>query len=139
MRLTRSHVALPLQVGETLALPEDTAAHLVRVLRLQVGDACVLFNGDGYDYDARIVAAGKRDAQAEIIGIRQVDNESPLRISLVQGIARGEKMDLILQKATELGVVRILPVDSERSEVKLDAQRAAKRLVHWREVVFSAC
>lgn len=139
MRLTRSHVALPLQVGETLALPEDTAAHLVRVLRLQVGDACVLFNGDGFDYDARIVAADKRGAQAEVLGARRIDNESPLRITLLQGIARGEKMDLILQKATELGVARILPVDSERSEVKLDAQRAAKRLAHWREVAVSAC
>ncbi len=139
MRLTRSHVALPLQAGATVVLPEDTAAHLVRVLRLQAGDACVLFNGDGFDYDARIVAADKRGAQAEVLGSRRIDNESPLRITLLQGIARGEKMDLILQKATELGVVRILPVDSERSEVKLDAQRAAKRLAHWREVVVSAC
>jgi 16S rRNA (uracil1498-N3)-methyltransferase len=139
MRLTRSHVALPLRVGDTVILPEDTAAHLVRVLRLQVGDACVLFNGDGHDYDARLTAAGKRDAQAEITGARRIGNESPLRIVLVQGIARGEKMDLILQKATELGVARILPVDSERSEVKLDAQRAEKRLAHWREVVVSAC
>jgi len=139
MRLTRSFVALPLQAGDTMALPDDAAAHLVRVLRLQAGDACVLFNGDGFDYDARIVAADKRGAQAEVLGARRIDNESPLRISLVQGIARGEKMDLILQKATELGVARILPVDSERSEVKLDAQRAAKRLAHWREVVVSAC
>ncbi|QNN45838.1 16S rRNA (uracil(1498)-N(3))-methyltransferase [Thermomonas brevis] len=139
MRLTRSFVALPLQSGDTVTLPDDAAAHLVRVLRLQAGDACVLFNGDGFDYDARIVAADKRGAQAEVLGARRIDNESPLRISLVQGIARGEKMDLILQKATELGVARILPVDSERSEVKLDAQRAAKRLAHWREVVVSAC
>ena len=139
MRLTRSFVALPLRAGATVTLPDDAAAHLVRVLRLQAGDACVLFNGDGFDYDARIVAADKRGAQAEVLGARRIDNESPLRISLVQGIARGEKMDLILQKATELGVARILPVDSERSEVKLDAQRAAKRLAHWREVVVSAC
>lgn len=139
MRLTRSFVEGPLRAGDTVALPEDAAAHLVRVLRLQAGDACVLFNGDGFDYDARIVAAGKRDAQAEIVGARRIDNESPLRIVLLQGIARGEKMDLILQKATELGVARILPVDSERSEVKLDAQRAAKRLAHWRQVVVSAC
>ena len=139
MRLTRSHVELPLRVGDAVALPEDAAAHLLRVLRLQAGDACVLFNGDGHDYDARIVAIGKRDARAEIVGARRIDNESPLRIALLQGIARGEKMDWILQKATELGVARILPVNSERSEVKLDAQRADKRLAHWREVVVSAC
>ena len=139
MRLTRSYVDLPLAAGAEVHLPEDAAGHLVRVLRLQAGDACVLFNGDGRDYDARIVVAGKREARAEIIAARPVANESPLRITLLQGIARGEKMDWILQKATELGVARILPVDSERSEVKLDAARAQKRLAHWREVVVSAC
>lgn len=139
MRLTRSYVALPLAPGTEIPLPENVAGHLVRVLRLQPGDACVLFNGDGYDYDARLVAAGKREARAEILAARPVKNESPLRISLLQGIARGEKMDWILQKATELGVARIVPVDSERSEVKLDAARAEKRLAHWREVVVSAC
>ena len=139
MRLTRSHVDLPLRVGEEIALPEDVAAHLLRVLRLQVGDACVLFNGDGHDYDARIVAIGKRDARAQIVATRRIDNESPLRITLLQGIARGEKMDWILQKATELGVARIVPANSERSEVKLDAQRAEKRLAHWRGIVVAAC
>ena len=139
MRLTRSHVAMPLAVGSEVVLPEDAAAHLVRVLRLQPGDACVLFNGDGHDYEARIVAAGKREARADVLSARRVDNEAPLRVTLLQGIARGEKMDWILQKATELGVSRILLVDSERSEVKLDAARAQKRLAHWREVVVAAC
>ena len=139
MRLTRSYVAVSLMPGTEIALPEDVAGHLVRVLRLQPGDACVLFNGDGHDYDARLLAAGKREARAEILAARTVENESPLRITLLQGIARGEKMDWILQKATELGVSRIVPVDSERSEVKLDAARAEKRLAHWREVVVSAC
>lgn len=139
MRLTRSHVDAPLRVGEEIVLPEDVAAHLLRVLRLQVGDGCVLFNGDGHDYDARIVALGKREARAQVVSARPVDNESPLRITLLQGIARGEKMDWILQKATELGVARILPVDSDRSEVRLDAQRAPRRLAHWRGVVVAAC
>ncbi|HSD16972.1 MAG TPA: 16S rRNA (uracil(1498)-N(3))-methyltransferase [Thermomonas sp.] len=139
MRLTRSHVDMDLRAGAEVVLPEDVAAHLLRVLRLQVGDACVLFNGDGHDYDARIGTLGKREARAEIIGARHVDNESPLRITLLQGIARGEKMDWILQKATELGVARILPVTSERSEVKLDAQRADKRLAHWRGIAVAAC
>ena len=139
MRLTRSHVDLPLRVGNEIALPEDVAAHLLRVLRLQVGDACVLFNGDGHDYDARITALGKREARAEVVAARRIENESPLRITLLQGIARGEKMDWILQKATELGIARILPTSSDRSEVKLDAQRADKRLAHWRGIVVSAC
>ena len=139
MRLTRCHVELPLRAGEEIALPEDVATHLLRVLRLQIGDACVLFNGDGHDYDARIVAIGKREARAQVVAARRIDNESPLRITLLQGIARGEKMDWILQKATELGVARIVPVNSERSEVRLDAQRAEKRLAHWRGIVISAC
>ena len=139
MRLTRSHVAMPLAVGSEVVLPEDAAAHLVRVLRLQPGDACVLFNGDGHDYEARIVAAGKREARADVLSARRVDNEAPLRVTLLQGIARGEKMDWILQKATELGVARIVPANSERSEVKLDAQRAEKRLAHWRGIVVAAC
>jgi 16S rRNA (uracil1498-N3)-methyltransferase len=139
MRLTRSHLDAPLEVGGEVPLPEDVAAHLLRVLRLQVGDACLLFNGDGHDYEARITHLGKREARAEIVAARRIDSESPLRITLLQGIARGEKMDLILQKATELGVARILPITSDRSEVKLDAERTEKRLAHWRGVVVSAC
>ncbi|WP_024891325.1 16S rRNA (uracil(1498)-N(3))-methyltransferase [Luteimonas huabeiensis] len=139
MRLTRAHVDLDLAPGARVALPEAAAAHLLRVLRLREGDACVLFNGDGHDYDARLVAAGKRGGEAEILARRAVDNESPLCIVLLQGIARGEKMDWILQKATELGVAAVAPVHSERSEVKLDGARADKRLAHWNSVVVAAC
>ncbi|MGY1410043.1 MULTISPECIES: 16S rRNA (uracil(1498)-N(3))-methyltransferase [unclassified Luteimonas] len=139
MRLTRAHVDLPLTPGARISLPEDAATHLLRVLRLREGDACVLFNGDGHDYDARIVATGKRGGEVEVVGRRVVDSESPLRLTLVQGIARGEKMDLILQKATELGVARIVPVDAERTEVRLEGARLAKRIAHWRGVVASAC
>ncbi|MBW3551249.1 MAG: 16S rRNA (uracil(1498)-N(3))-methyltransferase [Proteobacteria bacterium] len=139
MRLTRVHVDAPLQPGCDLALPEAAAAHLGRVLRLGVGDACVLFNGDGRDYAARIVAQGKRELRVAIDSATALASESPLRMTLLQGIARGEKMDLILQKATELGVAEVRPLSSQRSEVKLDAARAEKRLAHWRSVVVSAC
>ena len=139
MRVNRAYVDAVLAVGARIALPDGAASHLLRVLRLDVGDDCVLFNGDGHDYDARVLSSGKRGGEVEVTGMRAVDVESPLRIVLVQGIARGEKMDWILQKATELGVGRILPVDSDRSEVKLDAQRAAKRLAHWQGIVVSAC
>ena len=139
MRLTRCFVELPLPVGGNVALPESAAAHLVRVLRLQQGDACVLFNGDGHDYAARLSSVGKREVLADIQSAQAIANESPLHLTLVQGIARGEKMDLILQKATELGVAAIIPVMAERTEVKLDAERTAKRVAHWRSVVVSAC
>lgn len=139
MRMTRCHVELPLAPGTSVSLPETAAGHLTRVLRLREGDECLLFNGDGYDYAARLVAVSKRETVAEVLSAAPVDNESPLRITLVQGIARGEKMDLILQKATELGVAAIVPVIAERTEVKLDAERAQKRLAHWRSVVVAAC
>ncbi|MCC4597463.1 16S rRNA (uracil(1498)-N(3))-methyltransferase [Xanthomonas campestris pv. phormiicola] len=139
MRLTRCHVQLPLRAGDDLVLPEDVAGHLLRVLRLREGDRCVLFNGDGCDYDAELLQVGKRGASARIGAARPADTESPLAITLLQGVARGEKMDLILQKATELGVAAIVPVWAERTEVKLDAARVEKRVAHWRSVVVSAC
>lgn len=139
MRLTRVYVDLPLAPGARVALPESAGAHLVRVLRLREGDACVLFDGHGRDYDARLLAATRRGVEAEIVGVRTVDNESPLRLVLLQGIARGEKMDLILQKATELGVHAIAPVFADRTEVRLDGERLQKRMDHWRSVVISAC
>ncbi len=139
MRLTRCFVDQPLQPGARIALPEAAATHLVRVLRLREGEACVLFNGDGHDYDAQLHTVGKRSVEADVVGMRAIDNESPLRIVLMQGIARGEKMDLILQKATELGVTSITPVFCERSEVRLDGERLDKRVAHWRSVVIAAC
>jgi len=139
MRLSRVYIEAALAPGQRLRLPETASGHLLRVLRLREGDACVLFNGDGHDYPAKIVHAGKREGEVEITGSGLVQTESPLALWLVQGIARGEKMDLILQKATELGVSGIIPVTSERSEVKLDAARAEKRLAHWRQVIIGAC
>ncbi|MCW4456218.1 16S rRNA (uracil(1498)-N(3))-methyltransferase [Flavobacterium sp. MXW15] len=139
MRLTRCHVESTLEPGAEIVLPEDAANHLVRVMRLREGELCVLFNGDGRDYPARLLAAGKREARVRIEAAQVVDNESPLRITLLQGIARGEKMDLILQKATELGVAAVMPVNAERTEVKLDAARTEKRLAHWHSVIASAC
>ena len=139
MRVIRAFVDRPLAVGDAFALPDDAATHLVRVLRLREGDECVLFNGDGHDYAATLGTANKREVRVRVTSASSVENESPLRITLLQGIARGEKMDWILQKATELGVAAFLPVTSERSEVRLDAERADKRVAHWRSVVRSAC
>lgn len=139
MRVTRLFVEQPLRPQARASLPEATSGHLLRVLRAGIGDTCVLFNGDGHDYDARLVAIDKRDAVVEVLSARKLDNESPLRITLLQALARGEKMDWILQKATELGVSALVPVASERSEVKLDGERSAKRAAHWQHVVVSAC
>jgi 16S rRNA (uracil1498-N3)-methyltransferase len=139
MRTIRIHVDAPLAVGLALALPAQAGEHVARVLRLTAGDPITLFNGDGHDYSATIDAVGKREVLVRVLAAEHVDNESPLALTLAQGVARGEKMDLIVQKATELGVARIVPLLTERSEVKLEASRAEKRLAHWRAVAASAC
>ena len=139
MRTTRIHVEQPLALGAELALPAQAAEHVARVLRMNAGDALTVFNGDGFDYTTTLTSVGKRDVMVHVDGREAVANESPLRLTLAQAVARGEKMDLIVQKATELGVSRIVPLFTERSEVKLDAARAEKRLQHWRGVVASAC
>jgi 16S rRNA (uracil1498-N3)-methyltransferase len=139
MRTIRIYVDQPLVPGAECSLPAQAGEHVARVLRMSAGDPLVLFNGDGYDYAATITSVGKRDVSVRIDTSERVHNESPLRLTLAQGIARGEKMDLIVQKATELGVACIVPLHTERSEVKLDASRAEKRLAHWRAVAQSAC
>ncbi len=139
MRNIRIHVDLPLAVGAEIPMPMQAGEHVARVLRLVAGDPLTLFNGDGGDYPARILAVGKREVIVRVEARQSLCNESPLPLTLAQGVARGEKMDLIVQKATELGVVRIVPLLTERSEVKLDPARAEKRLAHWRAVAASAC
>lgn len=139
MRTPRIHLAAALNPGESVQLPEQAGEHVARVLRLEVGHPLILFNGDGCEYDARIAAIAKRAVSAEVIDRRVVSRESPLRLTLAQGVARGDKMDWILQKATELGVHRIVPLVTERTEVKLDEERAERRVAHWREVIASAC
>ena len=139
MRVTRIHVDAGLQAGAELALPEQAAVHVARVLRLRPGDPLVLFNGDGKDYAAELITVAPREARARILDCRLNPGESPLRITLAQALARGEKMDWIVQKATELGVAEIVPLVTGRSEVKLDESRARKRLEHWQGVAISAC
>jgi 16S rRNA (uracil1498-N3)-methyltransferase len=139
MRIPRLYVDSRLAPGEDASLPAQAAAHAVRVLRLQPGDAVTLFNGDGNEYPARLLAANAREATVHIESCTPAATESPLRITLAQALARGEKMDWIVQKAVELGVAAVVPLATERSEVKLDDRRASKRLEHWRAVAIAAC
>ena len=138
MRKVRVFVDAALAEGELVPLPPFSADHLTRVLRLSDGAAITVFNGDGHDYGATLRTRG-RAAALDIATPGPALAESPLALTLVQSVARGEKMDLILQKATELGAARIVPVVSERTEVRLDEDRADKRRVHWQRVVESAC
>ncbi|ANB18737.1 16S rRNA (uracil(1498)-N(3))-methyltransferase [Dokdonella koreensis] len=140
MRIPRVYVAATLVSGREIDLPVQAGEHLIRVLRLDRGHPLVLFNGDGAEYAGEIVSLAKRSVTARIGDSRPLaDRESPLQLVLAQGIARGEKMDWILQKATELGVGRIVPLITERTEVRLDAERAERRLAHWQAVLAGAC
>lgn len=137
--MTRLFVPAALEAEHTLTLPA-AAAHRVReVLRARAGAALVLFDGTGGEYPA-IIRSCSRDEVTVTTGARQaVTRESPLAITLAQGIARGERMDYTLQKAVELGVTRIVPLASARSQVRLEGERAARRLAHWQGIVVHAC
>lgn len=128
-----------LALGSQATITGQAVEHVGRVLRMQAGDAITLFNGDGNHYESRLLEVGKRELRIAVESATPAGNESPLPLVLVQGVARGDKMDFIMQKATELGVAAIVPVTTERSEVKLDAGRAHKRLAHWQAVVVGAC
>jgi len=139
MRIPRIHQPGPLATGAVVTLSDSAANHVARVLRLPVGAELTLFDGRGGEYAARIHAVGKRDVTAEVGECRAREAESPLAITLVQGIAKGERMDYTIQKATELGVAHIVPVITERCNVRLSDERWEKKLQHWQAVAISAC
>jgi 16S rRNA (uracil1498-N3)-methyltransferase len=139
MRLTRCFVPPPLAAGGTRLLPPDVSAHVARVLRARVGQSLTLFDGCGGEYDASILEIGRRGVQVRIDLQRPIERESPLRVTLLQALARGERMDFIVQKATELGVAAIVAWGGERSVVRLDSAALARRCTHWRAVAISAC
>jgi 16S rRNA (uracil1498-N3)-methyltransferase len=139
VRLTRLYVpAAPAAAGE-LELPEAAAAHVSRVLRLRPGAPLVLFDGSGADLRAEVASVAGGRVRVRILERVTGLPESPLAVTLVQGVSRGERMDWTLQKATELGVRRIRPVTTLRSVVRLDERQGERRLRHWQAVVASAC
>jgi len=139
MRVPRIHVELPLSTGATVELPATAARHVQRVLRLHTGAALVLFDGHGAEYAARISAGDRHRVRCSVGQPLPSLPEPALHITLLQGIARGERMDLTIQKAVELGASAIVPVRCARSTVRLDAARARRRLEHWQAVVTAAC
>jgi 16S rRNA (uracil1498-N3)-methyltransferase len=139
MRLTRVYVDSALSAGSIVDLAPDTGSHLAKVLRARSGDELVLFNGDGREFSGAIEAVRGSRVSATIGAARLVDRESPFSATLVQCVPRGDRMDFIVQKATELGVARIVPVLSQRSVVRLDDARSASKQAHWRAVAVSAC
>ncbi len=128
----------PLEAGSRIDLPERAARH-IGVRRLREGNAIVLFDGNGGEFPAILGKVTRQGVSAEIGAGRDVERESPLQLTLAQGISSGDRMDLTLQKATELGVTAIVPLACERSVVRLSAERAVRRLEHWRQILISAC
>lgn len=139
MRQSRIYTSQPLAAATRVELKGSASHYVTRVLRLSVGDLITVFNGDGSDYHAEICQMQRQIVTLSITGSQIPGNESPLKITLVQAISRGERMDFSLQKATELGVFCIQPVISCRVEVRLQGKRQSKRVKHWQGVVVSAC
>jgi len=139
MRVSRVYVEAPLAAGERMTLSGDAANHIARVLRLRVGDPLTLFDGRGGEYAAQVTEFQGGKVIAAVGEHHAIERESALEITLLQGIARGDRMDTIVQKATELGVTRIVPVINERSVVKITRETAHRKHAHWRAVAIAAC
>jgi 16S rRNA (uracil1498-N3)-methyltransferase len=139
MRTSRIYVDLALQAGSEVSLPADASHHLAVVLRVKAGQPVILFNNTGIEAQATIVRADKKKVELLIISVESLERESPLNIHLAIGISRGERMDFVLQKSTELGVMSITPLFCERTEVKLAEDRLQKKMEQWQKIMIGAC
>ena len=139
MSMTRIFQPSPLSLQAEVELDAQASHHLARVLRAKVGDPVTVFNGEGGEYHGAITRIDKKSVIVALQTFLPREAESPLTLTLAQGISRGEKMDYTIQKAVELGVSQIVPLLTERCTVKLDAERREKRFQHWQSIVVSAC
>jgi 16S rRNA (uracil1498-N3)-methyltransferase len=129
----------PLGLNQIITLDEFASHHALRVMRVKVDDFLILFNGDGFEYRGRVSDINKKTINVEILSKEKNNSESPININLFQSISSNEKMDMVIQKATELGVSSIQPIFTSRSTIKLSLDRTKKRLIHWKQVSISAC
>lgn len=139
MRIPRIFTEQALVEGAAVALEEGPSRHIGKVLRMQVGRELILFNGQGGEYQAIITQASKKVIEVEIREFSIDSKQSSLNIELGIGLSKGDRFELVLQKATELGVSKIVPLLSQRSEVKLNPERLAKKLASWRQIIVGAC
>ena len=137
--LARLYFPGDLEPGRSRTLPASQAHHALRVLRLKRGDSVKLFNGDGAEYAAEIVEAGRDGLALRVTGCEAVDREAPIAVTLAQAVSSGERMDYTIQKAVELGAAAVQPLETRRSVVRLPGDRAQKRLAHWQAVAIAAC
>ena len=139
MRIPRIYTDQPLTVGSEIVPEPEATRHLIQVLRLRVGSDLALFNGDGHDYSAELIEADKKSCRVSIQQQGEKEPPQPLDIELAIGISKGERMDFALQKAVELGVSHFSLLTTERTVVRLSAERLQKRLDHWRKIIIGAC
>ena len=138
MKTIRLYQNTPFTEGKTAELDSDNSHHLSKVLRFPVGKNITVFNGDGFDYKA-LVQGAKKTTSLKIISRERNNSESKLDLTLAQGIAKGEKMDFLIQKAVELGVTRIIPMKLERCVVRLRDEKVQKKIDHWQKIANHAC
>ena len=138
LSVPRFFAAMKLSSETEIQLPERAARHCA-VLRLRRGDEVAVFNGEGGEFSAELTRVSRDEVRVRLISKQDVERESPLAITLAQCLSSSDRMDITLQKSTELGVSRIVPLASRRSVVKLSSERADKRVAHWRNVLIAAC
>ncbi|MDX6020420.1 16S rRNA (uracil(1498)-N(3))-methyltransferase [Scandinavium sp. V105_16] len=139
MRIPRIYHPEFITAGSQIALSEDAANHVGRVLRMGAGQAIQLFDGSNQVFEAEIIQADKKSVRVNVLSAETDDRESPLHIHLGQVMSRGEKMEFTIQKSIELGVSLITPLFSERCGVKLDTERLNKKLQQWQKIAVAAC
>jgi 16S rRNA (uracil1498-N3)-methyltransferase len=138
MKHVRLYQNAPLKINDIFLLDEYASHHLAKVLRFPQGQDITLFNGDGCEYRANVLSVEKR-CEVKVIASTINHNESKLTLTLAQGIAKGEKMDFLIQKAVELGVSQIVPIFTQRCVVRLKGEKLKKRTQHWRKIIIGAC
>mgnify|MGYP000330184582 CR=1 FL=1 len=139
MRIPRIYTHQPLQENTLIELEPQASQHLSKVLRMNEGAELTLFNGSGGEYSASISQLAKKQLTIQVHKEKTDDKQSPLDIHLGIAISKGDRMDWVMQKATEIGITQITPLYTERTEVKLKGDRAKKKTDHWQQVIISAC
>ena len=137
--MNRFYHSKPININENIVMDDFAAHHALKVMRLKNNDQLILFNGDGSDYTGQVINISKHQGTVSIKSKKNIRSESNLRVILLQALTSSEKMDLIIQKTTELGISEIQPIVCERSIVKIKKEKIEKKLSHWRQVAIAAC
>jgi len=137
--MNRFYHSKPININQNIIMDDFAAHHALKVMRLKSNDQLILFNGDGSDYLAQVINISKRQVEVSIKSKEDIDSKSNLKLILLQALTSNDKMDLIIQKTTELGISEIQPIICERSIVKIKKEKLKKKLSHWRQVSIAAC